>query len=296
MGAAGYLRLRQLGDGAIDTTLFDADAVPFAGQILRTTWEELTRAEYVSEITKTRYRLTPKGWLLGLELVGASQSPEYQERLGKILAALKRYVKGRKESAVVELRRLAQESGEPEGWIFNIIDSRASSSTGSGRVGAAWFSNERGRLVEIPVDFNLEPIDIASSLRFQHQEKIQELEERIGEIEEDRAQFHCPYCDAEICGIAGEDFPNHHCYVTYEQFACGYMTADGHEEAPCPYGPKWPKLEEFEFVTKENGDLWICYSSPKTERARRVQGSRGIGRTKDEAEEQARQALAPNKK
>lgn len=290
------LMMRELGDRAIDTTLFDSYQPPFSGTILRTTWEELVRAECVGRIGVSQYRLTAKGWLVGLELSGISQSQGYMERVGGLLATMKRHVKGRKDSAIIELHQLALECGEPEGWLFNVIDSRASSSMGSGRTGARWFRAESGRLVEIPVDFNMEPIDIAAALTVGHLEKIQALEERIDDIETDRAQFHCPYCDAPTSGMGGEDFPNHYCYVTYQHFACGYVTADGFEEVPCPYGPHWPELEEFDFMTKQDGDMWVCYSLAKTDRARRVHIFRQVGRTKEEAEERARRAAAPKTK
>jgi hypothetical protein len=185
---------------------------------------------------------------------------------------MKSHVKGRHESTVVDLPTLAAESNEPEGLIFNIIESRASSPVSAARRGATWFENERGRLVEVPVDFNMEPVDIAEALTVPHLEKIQALEERLERVEEERAQYHCPHCDAEISGITGQDFPEHHAYVTYETFACGRVTADTWEEGPCPYGPNWPHLDEFEFVVREQGDLFVCYptSSPTV--------GRGLGR------------------
>ena len=290
------MMIEELGNGAIDTTLFDSAGNPFADSILRTTWEELVRQGYVERIGASQYRLTAKGWLAAVQLVGVAESSQYKERLGKLLATMKGHVKGREESKVVELRTLASQCNEPEGWIFNVIDSRASSSIGGGRTGAKWFENERGRLVEIPVDFNLEPIDIAEGLTVPHLEKIQELEERIEEIEEDRSQFHCPYCDAPISGITGQDFPEYHCYVTYENFECGYVTEDGFERSPCPYGPKWPQLEEFDFVTRQHESIWICSAIPKTARAKRAGSSQQFGKTKEEAEERARRAVAPKKK
>jgi hypothetical protein len=158
------LMMRQLGDRAFDTTLFDAESLPFKEAILQTTWEELLRSGYVGRIGQGQYRLTAKGWLAGLELSGAGRSQEFLERVGRLWAAMKRHIKGRAGSAVVELRQIAIESNEPEGWIFNVIDSRASSSIDSARIGARWFENERGRLIQIPVDFSLEPIDIAAAL------------------------------------------------------------------------------------------------------------------------------------
>jgi hypothetical protein len=239
---------------------------------------------------------TAAGWLAALEACGASGTEEYQERLGRILAAMKRHVKGRREPAVVELRQLASESREPEGLIFNVIDSGASTSTRSERTGATWYRNERGRLVEIPVDFNLEPIDIVTALTVGHLKRIEELEARLEEVEEDRAQFHCPHCDAPVSSIGYQDYPEHHCIVTYHSYGCGYVTGDGFEESPCPYGPNWPDVEEFDFVTKQAGSLWICDAVAKTQRARKTSINRATGRTKDEAEMLSRRAASRKKK
>ncbi len=286
--------LRLLGDRAIDVTLFDPSDSDLAG-VLRTTWEELLGAEYVEQIG-TRYRLTPKGWLVAIEASRGAASKEHQERLGRVLAAMKKRVKGREEPDVVELRTLAQQSGEPEGWIFNVVDSRASSSLQSGRVGASWFGNERGRLVEIPVNFNLEPVDIASALTVKHLERIEELEARLAEVEEDRSQFHCPHCDAPISHIAEQDYPEYHTILTIETFGCGYTTADGIEESPCPYGPNWPREDEFEFQTKQQENMWICIPTAKTRRAARASVMYQVGRTKEEAEEKAKAAVAQKEK
>jgi hypothetical protein len=288
------LMMSLLGDQAIDTTLFDSDVPPFADAVLRTTWEELAHADCVNRIGEGQYRLTAKGWLAALEVSGAARSGEYLERLGRVLAAMKAHVKGRRDSQLVDLRTLATEANESEGFIFNIIESRASSPGGEGRRGAICFERERGRLVEIPVDFNMEAVDIAAALTLPHLDKLQALEERLERVEEERARHHCPYCDAEISGITGQDFPEHHAYVTYERFGCGLLLADGHEEEPCPYGPNWPQLEEFEFIAKENGNLWVCQPNAKTARARRIRVVLGeVGRTKEEAEENARLSVGP---
>jgi len=286
------LMLAQLADRAIDTNLFYAELPPFAESVLRTTWEELLREGYV-EAVGARWRLTAKGWLLAIEATDVSTSPTYRERLGRLLAVMKRHVKGRRDSAIVELRMLAKESNEPEGWIFNVIDSRASSATGLGRTGARWYGNERGRLVEIPVDFNLEPIDIASALTVKHLDKIQELEQKIEEIEEDRSQFHCPHCDAPVSEIASQDFEDYHCVVTYQMFECGYATEDGNERSPCPHGPNWPKENEFSFKTEQEGDTWYCHGVAKTRRAQKIDTPLGSGKSLEEAERAAKRAILP---
>jgi hypothetical protein len=288
------LMIESLGDRPIDTTLFDADHTAFHA-VLRTTWEELERSDYVSAIGSRRYRLTPKGWLLGLEIAGLSQSKPYAERLGKLFAAMKRRVKGRKGSAVIDLRTLSEESGEPEGWIFNVVDSRASTGENFRRTGAGWFDNERGRLIEIPVDFNLEPVDIASALTISHLETIEELEAKLEAAEEDRGEFRCPYCDSRVASIAHQDYPDHHCIVTYHSYECGYVTGDGYEESPCPYGPKWPKPDEFEVICEQTGSIWRCHAIPKTDRARGVSIMGQGGRNKEEAEARIRAAIQPRK-
>jgi hypothetical protein len=286
------LMLQELGDRAIDTSFFHPHQPPFEDRVFRTTWEELVRLGHIESVSSPQYRLTAQGWLVGLEISGSCGSEAFLERLGRVLGTMKRHVKGRRDSVVVPLQQLAEESKEPEGWIFNVVDSKASS-TGNDRTGANWFGRERGRLVEIPVDFNLEPVDIASSLTLEHLRRIRQLEERLEEVEEDRAQFHCPDCDAPISGVGHEDYPEHHCIVTYESFQCGYVTADGFEHAPCPYGPNWPTLDEFDFVSKSEGAIWFCYPTAKTDRARRAHVHYQGGSTKEEAEERARKAASP---
>jgi len=285
------LMLRELEDRALDETLFRTTEALFT-DVLPTTWEELAHQECVQKVAPSLYRLTAKGWLVALELSGIAQSATYLQRVGRLLAAMKQHVTPRADSAIVSLKDLSKESGEPEGWIFNVIDSKAGA-TGAGRTGARWFGGERGRLVEIPVDFNLEPSDITSALTVQHLDRIRQLEERLESLEEDRKQFHCPYCDAPLAGIFDQDYPDYHCVVTYESFECGYVTGDGFEECPCPYGPNWPKIDEFDFVTKQEGDLWICDPIPRTARAKRAHPRRQSGRTEQEAEERAKKAATP---
>lgn len=131
-----------LGDEPIDIALFLAQEPPFAGTIVRTTWEDLLRSGYVANVLDNVYRLTARGWLYCLELADAAKSPAFMERFGRILAALKRRVKGRVEPAILSPRELAEEVHEPFGWIFNVIDSKAASDLNSGRIGATWYQNE----------------------------------------------------------------------------------------------------------------------------------------------------------
>jgi hypothetical protein len=294
------LIFEDLGDDPIYLRLFLSNDPRYEKATDRTTWEDLTRNGYLSLVVATQgargYRLTPKGWLLCLEVTGASKSKGFRERLGRIIAAMKKQVKGRTAPAILSPWELAGESQEPFGLIFNVIDSRASSNLNSGRVGATWYKGQTGRLVEIPVDFNMEPIDVAAGLSVKHLKMIEELEERLQDAAEDRAQFHCPDCDSTIVSSGEEDIPDAHCIVMHEHYACGRHTIDGFEEAPCPCGPRWPKPDEFEFKTENHGSFWSSYGSPKTERARRVSLPVSQGKTKEEAEAKARKAAAPKKK
>ena len=294
------LMFEDLGEEPINQKCFQSNDSVYAAKIDRTTWEDLVHGEYLELVIPTEgcrvYRFTPKGWLFCLELTGTGKSAEFKERLGRIIGAIKRHVKGRSDPKFISPWQLASESGESFGLVFNVIDSRASSSLNSGRFGATWSKGQRGQLVEIPVNFNMEPIDIAAGFSVEHLEKIEALEERLQEVEEDRAKFHCPDCDAPLIGGGQQDFPEAHCIVSYENYACGLTLADGFEESPCPYGPRWPRLEEFEFRTESHGSFWSCYALAKTERARRVSLPVTSAATKYEAEALARKRASPKKK
>lgn len=294
------LMFEDLGDDPLNLRVFSSNDPRYRKTVDRTTWEDLVRNDHlilaVETVGACIYRLTPKGWLLCLELTGASQSNEFKERLGRIIAAMKRHVKGRSAPAILSALELANESQEPFGLVFNVIDSRASSSLNSGRIGATWLKGYEGQLVEIPVLFNMEPIDIAAGLNLKHLQLIENLEERLQKAEEGRAQFHCPDCDSIIVSSGTEDIPEAHCDVMHEHYACGRHTVDGFEEAPCPYGPRWPGLDEFEFRTEKNGSFWTCHALPKTQRARKVFLLPVHEKTKEDAEAMARKVAAPKKK
>jgi len=294
------LMFEDLGEDPISLRIFLSNDPRYETTVDRTTWEDLTRNDYLSLVVTTEgahgYRLTARGWLLCLELTGASKSDAFKRRLGHIIAAMKRRVKGRAAPAILSPWELASESGEPFGLVFNVIDSRASSSLNSGRIGANWVERQRGQLVEVPVDFNMEPIDIAAGLNVKHLEMIDALELQLREVEQYRAQFHCPDCDSTIVSSGMEDIPDAHSIVMHEHYACGRHTVDGFEESPCPYGPRWPKLDEFEFKTENHGSFWSCYALPKTERARRVSILSGQGKSEEEALESVRRAAAAKKR
>jgi hypothetical protein len=288
------LMLQELGAGAVQTTFFDGSDPTFKA-VLQTSWAGLESQGLVLKSGGSKYRLTAHGWLIALEAGGVRQKPEFLKKVSNILAALKRCVKGRAGSAVATVSEIASSSGEPEGLVFNVIDSKASSIFNSGRAGATWVDNERGVLIDIPVNFGTEPIDIVAALSVENLAKIEDLEERLRATEEDRARHHCPDCDAEVVQKGDVDYPDHHCLVTYETYGCGLILADGFEESPCPFGPRWPKIDEFEFITTQTDGFWTCNVIGKTKRAKTIHLPTSNGHTKEEAEQMARRHTVPQR-
>ncbi len=108
----------------------------------------------------------------------------------------------------------------------------------------------------------------------------QELEATRGEL----APYKCSDCGAPLVSSHQQDFPEYHCIVTYDEFACGHLTADGSTERPCPKSRTFPRLEDYEFVYREDAQVgWICWPRAKTPAARSVSLRDGYGRTQEEA-------------
>ena len=74
-----------------------------------------------------------------------------------------------------------------------------------------------------------------------------------------------------------------------ETFTCGYQTGGLHGDRPCPFGPDFPPLTEYELTIfgNEAESVWKyeCFAAPKTERARHVRLDIGYGQSADEARE-----------
>ena len=96
--------LQELGAGSIQTTFFDGSNPTFKA-VLQTSWAELESQGLVIRSSGSKYRLTAHGWLVALEAAGARQSQEFFRKVSKILAALKRCVKGRVGSAAGDYGR-----------------------------------------------------------------------------------------------------------------------------------------------------------------------------------------------
>ncbi len=276
--------LEQLSDGAIDDTLFDPTDASFQ-EIIPTTWSELERDGWVEQIRETQhYRFTGLGWLQAVKLAGRLDDDLLSTKAGRLFATMKSYVKGRQKPCVAKLAQLAQESGVPEGLVFNIIESNILEEHLKRR-GARW--QDRGRLIFIPVDFSVEPADADSLFKEEMLKRIEKLEEELSETKEELSVYKCPYCGAPL-STTGYVELDEHTEDTVEVFACGYSTG-GWNERPCPSDPKFPRLEDYEFKITETQTQWgteyVCHALAKTDMARRVSLMPQPGRTRDEAKQ-----------
>jgi hypothetical protein len=119
-------RLADLCGDARGITFGRADLIDAAP--LGTTLAELEDAGYITLIAflsdPNPYRLTIRGWVEAQRVSGRLESDEFDERRGRLCAALKRAVKGRDHEAILDYAELAQAAGLPEGWVWNILEGR----------------------------------------------------------------------------------------------------------------------------------------------------------------------------
>ena len=277
------LLIAEINEKAISRTFLDPAAEPFR-EILSTTWKELCDQGWTEGCElygQQRYRLTGKGWVEGLARTGGGRDAKLLDRLGRLSAELKRYVKGRGTDVTVELAKLARDVQLPEGWVFNTVESNAFEIL-QGRRGVAW--KERGLLVRIPITFGMKLLDHMGDIRAQREELREELEL----AKEELAEYKCSFCGAPIDSQGSvplsEDVDGY--YVSY---ACGRHEVDGDGQL-CPSDPRFPKLEDYELQFIEHPSdpylKWSCWAKPKTPAAEKVRLLVGRGQTKEEANQQ----------
>jgi hypothetical protein len=114
----------------------------------------------------------------------------------------------------------------------------------------------------------------------------EDLNEQLQEAQRGLEEYRCPTCGAPISTRSGVELSEHDS-GGYEDFECGFSHIDGFTQRPCPSDPKFPRLEEYDFVFKEvSGDSdwkWQCFATARTDQARRVSLVMGLGRTQEEA-------------
>lgn len=149
------LMLGRLGDRGMYAEFFDPQDPAFS-EIYSTTWQELesrglVRGHHMMQTDS--FELRGPGWLVAMSLTGKLETPEFQERFGRLSAALKRQVDGRRQKQVTTVASLAKDTGIAADWIYNVIKSNVWQQ--QNRVGAEFDEHE---LVWIPIDFNMEPL------------------------------------------------------------------------------------------------------------------------------------------
>jgi len=190
---------------------------------------------------------------------------------------MKSFVKGRQSAAIVKLGDLARRANVPEGWLFNVIESRLMENF-HGRKGPHFDK----RMVVIPAEFAMLPINLDSLLAGEVESRINELQEQLEEAREQLKEYQCPYC-ASALSSSGPVPLSERDEGYFETFECGYSRLDGLEQRLCPSDPKYPSLGDFELRTERVKDHWVCLLVPKTANAWKIDLSTEIGTTEEEA-------------
>lgn len=91
-----------------------------------TTWRELVERGHIEERGEKpgpSYRLTPKGWLEGMEASGALERDDVRQRALAIKKNLSARIKGRQhdDDARVDIHDLAAELALPVGWLLSAL-------------------------------------------------------------------------------------------------------------------------------------------------------------------------------
>jgi hypothetical protein len=165
------LLLDRLGERPIymDEVVNDDLAV---AHIHRTTWQELTDRKLVTARTGIgccRYQLTGSGWREALKLTGQLDTPEFQERFGRLNAILKLLVNGRKDEAFAQTHIVAAQARIPEAWLYNMLESRIWEHE-QRRRGAAL--DDSKTVVVVPIDFNMPLSQPHGSCRDHHKGRL----------------------------------------------------------------------------------------------------------------------------
>jgi hypothetical protein len=151
------LMTREVGDHQIWQVFIEADKPEYQA-ILPTTWKELVDRSMVKDRGWNTYQITGSGWLAGVQLLDLPNTPDFQRKMSRLAATLKKQIKGRQEEALMDVWALANESGLTEEFIWNAIESRLLD-TCFNLKGAAFDPYDQNRnYVIIPIDFGMEPL------------------------------------------------------------------------------------------------------------------------------------------
>lgn len=157
MEQALRLMLGRLGDRAMYKEFFNPED-PIFTEVYPTSWKELEDRGLVRAhrtYTSVSYELRGTGWFCAMGIDDLFDTPAFEERFGKLSAAIKNHVRGRHEKQITSVGQLVEETGLAEDWIYNIIKAKVWKHQYN-RVGAEYDSDD---VIWIPIDFNMPPLD-----------------------------------------------------------------------------------------------------------------------------------------
>jgi len=129
----------------------------------------------------------------------------------------------------------------------------------------------------------------AVSTREGHDSVVEAIDKVLQPPKNYLQEFLCPHCGAPLVerSIVELDQFNER---SLDVFDCGYSIIDDKIDRMCPSDPKFPRLEEYNLVYRENKwdtvQKWQCFARGKTKESQCVKLDSGLGRTKDEARQQ----------
>ncbi len=144
-------------DRPYDWGEIDGDREPFV-TVHPGTWRDLIRRGLVKGRGFNCYELTGPGWISALKVSGKFDSDEFKKDAGKLSAALKKRVKGRRADDKVTREELEKETMLSESFIYNAIDSHLLYHLFKCR-DAHWAPDDKMKhWIEVPLDF-CTPVD-----------------------------------------------------------------------------------------------------------------------------------------
>jgi len=153
--AALQLMLQNLGDRRISDCLFDVAQAPL-NVVPQAIWLDLQENSYVEHSRDSRhYILTGRGWLRALQESRATQDKTFRRTVSNLIEAIKKHFKGGHVGRMVSPQTLAQESGIPENWIYNAVESNLIEGEFQKR-GIVWANGFEGKLIHVPAAFGSE--------------------------------------------------------------------------------------------------------------------------------------------
>jgi hypothetical protein len=157
MKQALRVMLDRLAERPLYQEVFNPEDPAFAG-IYNTSWKDLEDKSLLKGthgMNFDYFQLTGIGWFCAMEIQGKFDTPEFQQRFGKLSAALKALVKGRHDQQITIIDGLCQSTGLPEHFVFNVIEGRVWKHKFN-RVGPHF--DESKTVIWIPLDFGVEPL------------------------------------------------------------------------------------------------------------------------------------------